>query len=125
MKLLSLILLTACIASFTSCAALLTPAAVQVEMSLATIGLQAAVAHGKVSPGDAIIIGKGVAVITSGDTTISKVVSLSNIGLDTAVAKGIINPGDSVLVKQATAVITQAITPPPAAPASIAVPSGQ
>lgn len=119
-------ILIACLALLTlpSCqtfkkltAALSTPQAKQTELALAELGLHIAVNAGKLSAGDALSIGNGVAVLTSGDTTISKVVQLSSIGLDTAATKGLIKPGDSVLIKATTAVITQALAPTPLTPA--------
>ena len=123
-------LLIACLALLTlpSCstmkkigAALSTPQAQKVELALLDIGMHVALADGVITPGDLVTIGNGVAVITSGDTTISKTVKLAKLGLDTAEAKGVVKPGDTLLIKESTAILTQAITPvepitpPPAA----------
>lgn len=99
-----------------SCSFFATAAGQQLIVSLAELGVEAAMAHGKLSTGDALTINKGTAVLTSGDTTVSKVVSLTSLGLDTAVSKGLLAPGDAVLIKDAGAVITKAIAPPIALP---------
>ena len=92
-------------------AALTTPKAKQVELALTDLGLHIAVNAGKLSEGDALSIGNGVAVVTSSDNTISKVVKLSSIGLDVAAQRKLISPGDNLLIKTTTAVITQALAP--------------
>lgn len=117
---LALLLIPSCTTMQKIGASLTTPKAKQVELALTDLGLHVAVDAGKLSSGDALTIGNGVAVITSGDTTISKVAQLTNLGLDAAVSKGLVKPGDSVLIKATTAVITQAIAPatPPTPPAA-------
>lgn len=104
-------------------AALSTPEARQIEMGLTDLGLTAAVVTGKLTPGTALLIRDGVAVVTSGGTTLSKVQTLSDLGLTAAVNKGLLNPGDAVLIKDTTAIITQAIIPPTAE--SVPVTSGK
>lgn len=94
-------------------AALSTPKAKQIEIGLAQIGLVGAVVGGMVSPGDALTIAKGVAIVTSAGDGSSKTVKLTKLGLDTAVAKGVVKPGDVVTIKEVTATITPAATPVP------------
>jgi len=94
-------------------AALSTPRAKQIEIGLAQIGLVGAVVGGVVSPGDALTIAKGVAIVTSADDGSSKIVGLTKLGLDTAIDKGIVKPGDVVTIKEATATITPAAPAPP------------
>lgn len=106
-----------CLLIIPSCSFFQSPQGRQMIVSLEQLGVSAAVASGKLSPGDAIAINEGTAVLTSGDTTISKIVSLGSLGLDTAANKNLIAPGDVVLIKDAGAIITKAITPPPAPPA--------
>ena len=102
-------------------AALSTPQAKQVELALVDVGMHVALADGVITPGDVVTIGNGVAVVTSGSSTISKVMALSDLGLKAAVNKGLVKPGDAMLIKDSTTLITQAltpvspITPPPAA----------
>ena len=91
--------------------ALSTPQAQKVELALVDLGLHVAVGDGYLSPGDMVTIGNGVAVVTSGASTISKVSQLADLGLNRAVAKGIVKPGDAILIKDTTAIVTQAITP--------------
>lgn len=102
-----------CLLSLPACELMKTPQSKQLVVSLVEIGLKAAVEHGKLDAGDALSIGNGVAVVTSGDTTLSKVVKLSDIGLNTAVSKGIVKPGDAVLIQEASAVITQSLPSQP------------
>ncbi len=109
---LCLLILPSCTQWSQFTAALSTPKAKQIEVGLADIGLIGAVAGGVLSPGDAVSIAKGVAVITSSDTSESKIVNLSKLGLDTAVAKGVIKPGDVVQITQSSAIITPAPIPP-------------
>ncbi len=125
-----LILSTLASLSLTNCttmqklgAALSTPKAKQIEIGFAQIGLVGAVVGGLVSPGDALTIAKGVAVITSADDGSSKTLKLTKLGLDTAVSKGIVKPGDVVTIKEVTAVITPAAVP--AVPAVIETTSGK
>lgn len=103
-----------CLLSLPSCAFLKSPQGRQMIVSLEQLGATAAVASGKLTPGDALAINEGTAVLTSGDTAMSKIVSLGSIGLDAAASKNLIAPGDVVLIKDAGAIITKAITPPPA-----------
>lgn len=93
--------------------ALSTPKAKQIEIGLAQIGLVGAVIGGVVSPGDALTIARGVAIVTSADTGSTKTVKLAKLGLDTAVDKGIVKPGDVVTIKEVTATITPAAAPAP------------
>ena len=123
-----------CMLTMSSCstmkkigAALTTTKAKQVELALVDVGLHVALADGVITPGDAITIGNGVAVITSGASTVSKVVALGDLGLKAAVNKGLVKPGDALLIKDSTAVITAAITTPapltlPPAPPAIVGP---
>ena len=106
-----------CMLTMSSCstmkkigAALTTTKAKQVELALVDVGLHVALADGVITPGDAITIGNGVAVITSGASN-----------------KGLVKPGDALLIKDSTAVITAAITTPapltlPPAPPAIVGP---
>lgn len=129
------LLLIACLALLTlpSCttmqklgAALSTPKAKQIEMGFAQIGLVGAVVGGVVSPGDALTIAKGVAIVTSADDGSSKVVGLTKLGLDTAVAKGVVKQGDVVTINEVTATITPAAAPAAApAPPVIDLTSGK
>lgn len=112
-----------CLLTVTSCgtlqklgAALSTPKAKQIEIGLAQIGLVGAVVGGVVSPGDALTIAKGVAIVTSADDGSSKTVKLAKLGLDTAVSKGIVKPGDVVTINAVTATITPAPAAAPAPP---------
>jgi len=84
----------------------------QVTRSLADLGLQAAVATGKLSPGDSLTIGSGIAILTSEGQTQTKAIQLTALGLTTAVQRGLIKPGDAVLIQEATAVITTALFQP-------------
>lgn len=125
-----LLIASLCLLALPSCgtmqklgAALSTPKARQVEMDLAQIGLVGAVLGGVVSPGDALTIAKGVAIVTSPDDGSSKAVGLTKLGLDTAIAKGVVKPGDVVTIKEATATITPAAAPTP--PAVIEMTSGK
>lgn len=104
-------------------AALSTPKAKQIEMDLAQIGLVGAVVGGVVSPGDALTIAKGVAIVTSADNGSSKVVGLTKLGLDTAIAKGVVKPGDVVTINEVTATITPVAAPAP--PSVIEMTSGK
>lgn len=125
-----LILSTLASLALTSCttmqklgAALSTPKAKQIEIGLAQVGLVGAVAAGLVSPGDALTIAKGVAIVISADDGSSKTVKLAKLGLDTAVDKGIVKPGDVVTIKEVTAIITPA--PAPAVPEVVELTSGK
>lgn len=113
-------ILIACLALLTlpSCSFLSSTTGRQVVVSLAEIGLKAAVDHGKLSSGDALTISHGVAVVTEGDTAKTKIIRLGELGLQTAVEKGLVKPGDAVLIHDATAVITQAIQAEPVVPAA-------
>lgn len=120
-----------CLLTMTSCdtmqklsAALSTPKAKQIEMGFAQIGLVGAVVGGVVSPGDALTIAKGVAIVTSAEDGSSKTVKLAKLGLDTAVAKGVVKPGDVVTINEVTATITPAPTVP-APPPVIELTSGK
>ncbi len=93
-----------------SCVALSTPKAKQMELSLAQAGLIGAVASGVLSPGDAVTIAQGIAVLTSADDGTSKVMKIEKLGLDTAISKGLVKPGDIVQIKETSALIT---SPPP------------
>ncbi len=108
---LALLTLPSCTALKKVGASLSTPQAKAVEVQLANLGIQEAVNLGKLSPGDAVSIGNGIAVVTSGNSTVSKMVQLSEIGLDTAAQKGLISPGDNLIIKATTAVLTQALAP--------------
>lgn len=119
-----------CMLTITSCsamqklgAALSTPQAKQIEIGLAQVGLVGAVAGGMVSPGDALTIAKGVAIVISADDGSSKTVKLAKLGLDTAVDKGVVKPGDVVTIKEVTAVITPAAAP--AVPEVVELTSGK
>lgn len=90
----------------------MSPQQKQMLVSLEQLGITTAVATGRLSPGDALIINQTTAVLTSGETTSSKVVSLGSLGLAVAADKGIISPGDSVLIQEAGAIITKGFTPP-------------
>lgn len=79
---------------------------------LAELGLSAAVAKGVIKPGDAVLVSKGIAVITSEDSNKTKALKLADIGLDKAVASGRIDPGDKLLIDSATAIISKAPEPP-------------
>lgn len=127
---LKLLLLSGLCLTMSSCetmqklgAALSTPKAKQIEVGLAQIGLVGAVVGGMVSPGDALTIAKGVAIVTSADDGSSKVVGLTKLGLDTAVAKGVVKPGDVVTIKEVTATITPSAAPAP--PSVIELTSGK
>lgn len=108
MKTTSLLLLSVLL---TSCAWLQSPEGKKTIVALSDIGLRAAVEHGKLSPGDVVQVQQGVAVVTDGTTTMTKIVKLSEIGLSAAVSKGVLKQGDAVLIQEATAVITQAVPP--------------
>lgn len=89
----------------------------QTTLALADIGLAAAVASGKISPGDSLAIGHGIAIVTSDDSTQSKVLKLADLGLAAAAQKGIIKPGDAVLIQSASAIVTASLLPPADPPA--------
>ena len=121
---LALLLIPSCTTLKKVGASLSTPQAKAVEVQLANLGIQEAVNLGKLSPGDAVSIGNGIAVVTSGNSTVSKMVQLSEIGLDTAAQKGLISPGDNLIIKATTAVLTQALAPTtPAAALTPATPT--
>ena len=121
---LALLLIPSCSTLKKVGASLSTPQAKAVEVQLANLGIQEAVNLGKLSPGDAVSIGNGIAVVTSGNSTVSKMVQLSEIGLDTAAQKGLISPGDNLIIKATTAVLTQALAPTtPAAALTPATPT--
>lgn len=82
-----------------------------VTRSLAELGLTAAVASGKLSPGDSLAIGNGIAILTSEDDRKQKALKLATLGLTTAAERGLIKPGDAILIQEATAVVTTAIQP--------------
>ena len=84
----------------------------QVTRSLADLGLAAAVASGKLSPGDSLTIGNGVAILTSEGETKTKAIQLAALGLTAAAERGLIKPGDAVLIQEATAIITTAVSQP-------------
>lgn len=83
----------------------------QAVHSLAELGLTAAVASGKLSPGDSLAIGNGIAILTSEDDRQQKALKLAALGLDAAAQKGLIKPGDAVLIQEATAIVTTALQP--------------
>lgn len=114
---LALLTVTSCTTMQQLGAALSTPRAKQIEIGLAQIGLVGAVVGGLVTPGDALTIARGVAIITSADDGSSRTLKLAKLGLDTAVSKGIVKTGDVVTIKEVTAVIT----PAPAAVAPVVV----
>lgn len=118
----------AALSTITSCtglqkigAALSSPNARQIELSLTKAGLLGAVAAGKLSPGDAVTIAKGVGVLTSAEDGTTKIVQLEKIGLDTAISKGLVKPGDVVQITEASAVITPA--PAPISPSNVVIPT--
>lgn len=79
--------------------------------SLADLGLTAAVLSGKLSPGDSLAIGNGIAILTSEDDRKQKALKLAALGLTTAAERGLIKPGDAVLIQEATAIVTTAFLP--------------
>ncbi|MDZ4287812.1 MAG: hypothetical protein U0984_07630 [Prosthecobacter sp.] len=86
-------------------------------MRLIDIGLQVAANKGVITQGDSLLIGSGVAILTSADSSKEdKILKLSEIGLTEAVKEGVINSGDSILIKDAINVI---VTTPPPAPTEI------
>ena len=89
----------------------------QTTLALTDLGLAAAVASGKLTPGDSLAIGNGIAIVTSDDSTQSKVLKLADLGLAAAAQKGLIKPGDALLIQTASAVVTTAILPPADPPA--------
>lgn len=99
----------------------MSPQQKQMLVSLEQLGITTAVATGRLSPGDALVINQTTAVLTSGDTTMSKVVSLGSLGLTAATDKGIITPGDAVLIQEAGAIITKGLAPVTSAKESIVV----
>lgn len=80
------------------------------------LGLALAVNHEVLAPGDSLLIGQGVAILTSPDDENTKLLKLADIGLTEATKAGVINPGDTVLIKDAAQVLvtTPAIAPPAA-----------
>lgn len=94
----------------------------QTTRTLTDLGLSVAVASGKLSPGDSLVIGQGVAILTEEGTTTQKAVSLASLGLLTATQRGLLKPGDALLIGQASAIITTQLLPEPL-PA--ALPSGK
>lgn len=112
-----------CMMSLASCATvkkwganLSTPQAVQIEATLADIGIDAAKASGKLSEGDAVAFKNGIAIITSQGSTVSKIVPMASLIDDTAVSKGLLTPGTGLIIKTDTALIIKAATSTPAAP---------
>jgi hypothetical protein len=108
-----------CVMTLASCSFLASAAGRQMVVSLAELGVQAAVNHGKLSPGDALTINRGVAIVTDGDTTLTKVVKIGELGLQSAVNSGLVQDGDAVLIKEATAVITKAVEVPVMGPVQV------
>ncbi|MEZ5386472.1 MAG: hypothetical protein R3F13_13250 [Prosthecobacter sp.] len=77
---------------------------------LAELGLEVAVAKGLIKSGDAVLITKSAAIITSDEDATRKAVSLATLGADAAVASGKLSPGDKLLIDKATAIVVPAMT---------------
>ena len=119
----ALVLLTLSALALTSCQFLASPAGKQVVYSLAEIGLKKMVDTGHLEKGDSLKLAQGVAILTDGETGLTKAVKLASLGLQTAVDKGLVAEGDSILIQEAAAVVTKAFAPLPAGlpPVEIAV----
>lgn len=92
----------------------------QTLVSLSELGLAASVASGKLQPGDAVVIGQGIAVVTDDSSTKAKVVKLAEIGLATAAQRGVIKPGDALLIREAGAILIKATEQPTPLPVTAA-----
>ena len=110
----ALVLLTLSALVLTSCQFLASPAGHQVVYSLTEIGLKKMVDSGHLEKGDSLKLAQGMAILTDGETGLTKAVKLASLGLQTAVDKKLVAEGDSILIQEAAAVVTKAFDPPPA-----------
>lgn len=76
------------------------------------VGLAVASNEGVISPGDRIVIGRTVGVLTSQGGEEEKLIQLADIGLDVAVAEGLLNEGDVLLIREKEEVLVVPPTPP-------------
>jgi hypothetical protein len=105
---------TSCQSLKTFAAKLSTPEAVQIEASLLNLGILKAKQKGKISPGDAVAICNGFAIITSPGSAVSKIVPLTDLISDAAVSHHLLTPGTGLLIKETTAIIVNpALEPAP------------
>lgn len=115
----ALVLVTLSTLALTSCQFLASPGGRQVVYSLAEIGLKKLVDSGHLEKGDSLKVAQGVAILTDGETGLTKAVKLGALGLQDAVDKGLVAEGDIVLIQDEVAAVTKAfapVLPPPAAP---------
>lgn len=98
----------------TSCSSSQRDALQRVAVPLVNLGLDYAVASGKLEPGDSIAIQDGLAVVVSDRTGQGKIEELVSLGLDHAVARGMLGDGDRVIVRDAeTATVIRTDAPLP------------
>lgn len=64
---------------------------------LGELGLELAVEEGQLEPGDAVIIGEGLATVVSGADKQTKYIDLARLGLKAG--KGLLQEGDRVLIQ--------------------------
>ena len=77
---------------------------------LGELGLELAVEEGQLEPGDAVIIGEGLATVVSGADKQTKYIDLARLGLKAG--KGLLQEGDRVLIQDAgEAIVIPAATP--------------
>ena len=115
---LCLLPLSSCVTMKKLGASLSTPQAVQIEASLADVGLDIAKASGTLSTGDAVAFKEGIAIITSQGSSVSKIVPIASLVTDTAVAKHLLTPGTGAIIKDDTVIIVKVATPAAAAAAA-------
>jgi|GEM_PF-1777558 len=113
---LPLLIACLCLLTLSSCApftAFMASPAGQATLALADLGLNAAAAKGKISPGDNVAIQRGLAIVTNpADPATLKVFTLAELGLQTAVNKGVIKSGDALLIQEAGVIIKSAVMQP-------------
>lgn len=83
----------------TSCSSSQRAALQRVAVPLVNLGLDYAVASGKLEPGDSIAIQDGLAVVISDRTGEGKIEELIDLGIDYAVTRGLLGDGDRVIVR--------------------------
>lgn len=78
----------------------------QLVVPLGDLGLELAVEEGQLEPGDALIIGEGLATVVSGADKQTKYVNLARLGL--RAGKGLLQEGDRVLIGEGEAIVIPA-----------------
>lgn len=103
---LPLLALCSALLSLASCTAPQQDAA----FKLTELGLQTAANRGVIKPGDALVIGQGVAVLTNPESDErDTVMRLADLGAKAAVSRGLLAPGDAVLILDGAAIVSRAV----------------